>query len=53
MYVRKRGQFWHYEFFVNGKRYSGSFNGKDGSSIAGDKKEARELAFRERRKVLD
>jgi len=53
MYVRKRGQFWHYEFFVNGKRYSGSFNGKDGSSIAGDKKEARELAFKERRKVLD
>ena len=53
MYVRKRGQFWHYEFFVNGKRYSGSFNGKDGSPIAGDKKEARELAFKERRKVLD
>jgi integrase len=53
MYVRKRGQFWHYEFFVNGKRYSGSFNGKDGSSIAGDKKEAPELAFKERRKVLD
>lgn len=53
MYVRKRGQFWHYEFFVNGKRYSGSFNGKDGSPVAKDKPEAREFAFKERRKVLD
>lgn len=53
MYIRKRGQFYHYEFFVNGKRYAGSFNGKNGSQIAGDKREARELAFQERRKVLD
>lgn len=53
MYVRKRGQFWHYEFFVNGKRYAGSFNGKGGSKIAKDKTEAREFAFGERRKVLD
>lgn len=53
MYVRKRGLFWHYEFFVNGKRYSGTFNAKGGSPVAGDKKEARELAFKERRKALD
>jgi integrase len=53
MYVRKRGLFWHYEFFVNGKRYSGSFNGKCGRLVARDKKEAREFAFKERRKVLD
>ena len=53
MYIRKRGQFYHYEFFVNGKRYAGSFNGKNGSQIASDKKAARELAFQERRKVLD
>ncbi|HZT57529.1 MAG TPA: site-specific integrase [Pyrinomonadaceae bacterium] len=53
MYVRKRGLFWHYEFFVNGKRYTGSFNGKDGSKIAKDKAEAREFAYSERRKVLD
>ena len=23
MYIRKRGQFYHYEFFVNGNRYAG------------------------------
>lgn len=53
MYIRKRGQFYHFEFFVNGKRYAGSFNGKNGSHFADDKKEARELAYQERRKVLD
>lgn len=53
MYIRKRGQFYHFEFFVNGKRYAGSFNGKNGSQIANDKREARELAYQERRKVLD
>lgn len=53
MYIRKRGQFYHFEFFVNGKRYAGSFNGKNGSHFADDKREARELAYQERRKVLD
>ena len=53
MYIRKRGQFYHYEFFVKAKRYAGSFNGKNGSQIANDKKTARELAYQERRKVLD
>src|SRR5260370_26063384 len=53
MYVRKRGQFWHYEFFVGGQRYSGSFNGKRRHSIAKDKTEAREFAFKKRRDVLD
>ncbi len=53
MYIRKRGQFYHYEFFVNGKRYAGSFNGKNGSQIPNDKREAREMGFQERRKVLD
>ena len=53
MYIRKRGQFYHFEFFVNGKRYAGAFNGKNGTHIAKDKSEAREFAFQERRKVLD
>jgi hypothetical protein len=53
MYVRKRGQFWHYEFFVGGQRYSGCFNGKRRHSIAKDKTEAREFAFKKRRDVLD
>jgi hypothetical protein len=53
MYIRKRGQFYHFEFFVNGKRYAGSFNGKNDSHFANDKREARELAYQERRKVLD
>lgn len=39
MYVRKRGQFYHCEFFVNGKRYAISSNGKDGKPVAADKKE--------------
>ena len=53
MYVRKRGLFYHYEFFVEGRRYSGCFNGKAGKPIAKDKTEARELVYKERRKVLD
>lgn len=53
MYIRKRGQFYHFEFFVNGKRYAGAFNGKNGTQIAKDKNQARELAYQERRKVLD
>lgn len=53
MYIRKRGQFYHFEFFVNGKRYAGAFNGKNGSQIAKDKNQAREFAYQERRKVLD
>ena len=53
MYIRRRGQFYHFEFFVNGKRYAGSFNGKNGTHIAKDKHEAREFAYQERRKVLD
>lgn len=53
MYIRKRGQFYHFEFFVNGKRYAGAFNGKNGTNIAKDKHEAREFAYQERRKVLD
>jgi hypothetical protein len=38
MYIRKRGQFYHYEFFVNGNRYTGSFNGKNGAKTAANKK---------------
>ncbi|MGH9871543.1 MAG: tyrosine-type recombinase/integrase [Pyrinomonadaceae bacterium] len=53
MYIRKRGHFYHFEFFVNGKRYAGAFNGKNSTHIAKDKSEAREFAFQERRKVLD
>jgi len=53
MYIRKRGQFYHYEFFVNGNRYAGSFNGKNGAKTAANKKEATEFAYQERRKVLD
>ena len=53
MYIRKRGQFYHFEFFVNGTRYAGAFNGKNGTHIAKDKHEAREFAYQERRKVLD
>jgi hypothetical protein len=53
MYIRKRGQFYHFEFFVNGKRYAGAFNGKNGTQIAKDKNQAREFAYQERRKVLD
>jgi hypothetical protein len=53
MYIRKRGQFYHYEFFVNGERYAGSFNGKNGAKTAANKKEATEFAYQERRKVLD
>lgn len=53
MYIRKRGQFYHFEFFVNTKRYAGAFNGKNGTHIAKDKHEAREFAYQERRKVLD
>lgn len=53
MYIRKRGQFYHFEFAVNGRRYTGAFNGKNGTQPAKDKQEARELAYQERRKVLD
>ena len=53
MYIRKRGQFYHYEFFVNGNRYAGSFNGKNGAKTAANKKEATEFAYQERRKALD
>jgi len=53
MYIRKRGQFYHFEFFVDGKRYAGAFNGKNGTHIAKGKNEAREFAYQERRKVLD
>jgi integrase len=53
MYIRKRGQFFTYEFFVNSKRYAGTFNGKNGTQIPNGKKEARDLAYEERRKVLD
>ena len=53
MYIRKRGQFYHYEFFVNGNRYAESFNGKNGAKTATNKKEACEFAYQERRKVLD
>ena len=53
MYVRKRGRFYHFEFFVEGRRYSGCFNGKSGKPVATDKREARELTYKERRKVLD
>jgi len=46
MYIRKRGQFYHFEFFVNRKRYAGAFNGKNGTQIARDKNQARELPTR-------
>jgi integrase len=45
MYIRKRGQFYHYEFFVNGNRYAGSFNGKNDAKTAANKKEACEFAY--------
>jgi integrase len=38
---------------VEGRRYSGTFNGRDGKPIAKDKPEARELLYKERRKVID
>jgi integrase len=53
MPVRKRGRFYDYEFMVAGQRYSGTFNGRDGKQIAKDKPEARELLYKERRKVID
>jgi integrase len=51
MTVEKRGSFYHYEFMEGGKRYYGCFNGKDGKPVAEDKKEARELEFKERLKI--
>src|ERR1043165_5871694 len=53
MPVRKRGRYYDYEFMVEGRRYSGTFNGRDGKPIAKDKPEARELLYKERRKVID
>lgn len=51
MTVEKRGSFYHYEFMEGGKRYYGCFNGKGGKPVARDKKEAKELEFKERLKV--
>lgn len=51
MTVEKRGSFYHYEFMEDGKRYYGCFNGKNGKPVAADKKEARELEFKERLKI--
>jgi integrase len=51
MTVEKRGRFYHYEFMEGRKRYFGSFNGKNGKPIAKDKREAKELEFKERLKV--
>lgn len=53
MPVRKRGCYYDYEFMVAGQRYSGTFNGRDSKPIAKDKPEARELLYKERRKVID
>lgn len=53
MPVRKRGRYYDFEFMVAGRRYSGTFNGRDGKPIAKDKPEARELLYKERRKVID
>jgi integrase len=51
MTVEKRGSFYHYEFMEGGKRYYGCFNGRNGKPVAADKKEARELEFKERLKI--
>jgi integrase len=51
MTVEKRGSFYHYEFVEGGKRYYGCFNGKGGKPVTRDKKEAKELEFKERLKV--
>lgn len=51
MTIEKRGSFYHYQFMEGGRRYYGCFNGKGNKSIAKDKKEARELEFKERLKV--
>jgi integrase len=53
MTVEKRGSFYHYEFMEGGRRYYGCFNGKDGKPVAEDKREARELEFKERLKIRD
>ena len=53
MPVRKRGRYYDYEFMVDGKRYSGTSNGRGGKPIARDKPGARELAYKERREVID
>ncbi|HKZ03155.1 MAG TPA: hypothetical protein VJ180_12995 [Pyrinomonadaceae bacterium] len=53
MYIRKRGQFYHFEFFVKGKRYAASFNGK--TAIRSPMTNVRRVnyAYQERRKVLE
>lgn len=53
MTIRKRGRNYHYQFWVNGRYYSGVFNGKNGAAIPKDKTEARILEALKRKKILD
>jgi integrase len=42
MSIRKRGRFYDFEFMEDGRRYSGTLNGRDGTPYAGSKQEARD-----------
>src|SRR5215213_3874608 len=55
MSVRKRnkGKFYDYEFWLYGKRYTGTFNGKNGTRIPEDRPQARLFEALERQKLLD
>jgi integrase len=53
MPVRKRGDFYHFEFMSGGRRYFGCFNGKNGLPFAKTKREAIDFEWRVRRQVMD
>lgn len=49
---RKGGSFYHYEFWIEGVRYYGCFNGKKGKPLAKDRREAIGFEAVEYRKAL-
>ena len=53
MPVRKRGEFYAFEFWLNGRYYSGTFNGKKGLKPCKDKNEARDRVAILRQQIRD
>lgn len=53
MPVRKRGKFCDFEFWLDGRHYSGTFNGKKGLPVCTDRRQARDLVAIERQKIRE
>ncbi len=53
MPVKKRGEFYSFEFWMNGRYYSGTFNGKKGLKPCKDKNEARDRVAILRQQIRD